>query len=496
MAAGEWIPFDVADQWAGPAVETTNDRSPWADVRGAIGRDIAAMGAGTRAAFSDDEDAARAAATAAYESQALRARAAQGGIPSSLGDVQDVGGLAKYLGAGALQSTPYLAIGGAGMLGGPAGMGAALAAGTAAHGGQNIAEALNREGTADVGKAYGWAVPQAALDVAGSGLLLKGGLSGAAGRGVEALGGGWKSKALAGALTEGAEQAGIGAAGTFTQGQAQGYTPTGRDYLEGAVVGAAMGAPAGAFHGGIARRAAELTTTPIADKTVGSTDISQLATAQSLDIPTWQRRGGGDIYAYDEAGRQGGQYSLPLREPAQAGRRPMDVGQGPLPAQRELSGQQMDLFQPQQQGLDLAGGEGHATPYDAYARAGEAAGGPISPAGGDFGAGQGALDFNAPQRRRLFNDQDAIAALQGIDQQAANAGPQRPLAMPGQMPAPNPAAQLAMPPRRPAPMPAMPPRVREMMARAAANEPGRVAVPPERNPFRLTGQTPEQLRAL
>ncbi|HET8747332.1 MAG TPA: PLxRFG domain-containing protein [Ramlibacter sp.] len=480
--------------WGTPGGTEANVTGPtsqgWGDVTSGVGRGLRAAGAATLGELFDSDELRRSAGRAAIERELFSERATQGGLPGGLSDVTGPVSAAQLVGRGLVESSPSLALYGAGALTGPVGMGAALAGNLAMRGGENMAARISRGEASNPMESYMYAVPQTALDIGGSAMLLKGGLAGRVAEDVASWGGKGLARTAAGAATEAVEQAGIGGAGAMFGALGQGRDITSHELLEGAVLGGMMGAPFGAVHG-LRARAEAINTTPVPDMEQGATNLTHVATAQNFDRPTWERRGGGDIYAYDEAMRQGGQYNLPLREREQRGQRPMDVGAGPLPPERELSGQQLDLFQPRQAGLELVGGAGPRIPP-------EAPSGPMRPAA-ELAGMQAGFDFDTPVRRTgTYADQGAIDALARVTGRGGGEPPGAPpaLAMPNQMPAPNPNAQLALPSGQ-RPLPKLPPRAAELMQRQAANEPGRIAQLPERGkPFTLTGQTPEQLRAL
>ncbi len=325
-AGGDQGPVWI-DEAGQRSVDTPQTDSGWGNVASGVGAGLRGAGAALASVAADAasgdaysptaERLRNTSARAMFEKQMYEKMAGEGGIPQDVSDIHGIGDVARYAGGQLASAAPQVALYGAGSLGGAPGLAAAYGADVALRGGENIANRIASGKPEDVGTSFAFAMPTAALDMGGSGSIVKGGLSKAV---ADSVGGNIVKRGLTGAATEAGEQAVVGGAQTATSELGSGDEVSAKDVVAGGLGNAAFGAPIGAVHGLRSRGTAEPVKPPVPDGTRGSFDMlgdqKQTAVAdtdwsqynrplRSVTPDRQQPRAGlgPDIYARDAAAR-------------------------------------------------------------------------------------------------------------------------------------------------------------------------------------------------
>lgn len=283
---GGWMPV------RGAQTASTPVQRGWSDVMSSMGRGAQASALGLWGAVTGDQDTMDRAAVAKQEEELYQQRAAeQGGIPGSLSDVDSAGGLAKYVAAMGLEAAPTMGgYAAAGTFGGLPGLAAMYAANVAAETGSNVASRVAAGQAPNLGESALYAMPTAALNAAGPGSLLEGGVAKAA---AGMVGDKLIPKVLAGAGAEAAEQGAVGAGQYALSTAGAGQTPTWAGAAEAAGGGALMGAGFGGWHGAMVKAKDGTPVQPVPDQTEGHFDLMGDAAQKT---GTAQPAGGGQTY--------------------------------------------------------------------------------------------------------------------------------------------------------------------------------------------------------
>lgn len=283
---GGWMPVRGAQTTSTPV------QRGWSDVMSSMGRGAQASALGLWGAVTGDQDTMDRAAVAKQEEELYQQRAAeQGGIPGSLSDVDSATGLAKYLGAMGLEAAPTMGgYAAAGTFGGLPGLAAMYAANVAAETGGNVASRVAAGQAPNLAESALYAMPTAALNAAGPGSLLEGGVAKAA---AGMVGDKLIPKVLAGAGAEAAEQGAVGAGQYALSTAGAGQTPTWAGAAEAAGGGALMGAGFGGWHGAMVKAKDGTPVQPVPDQTEGHFDLMGDAAQKT---GTAQPAGGGQTY--------------------------------------------------------------------------------------------------------------------------------------------------------------------------------------------------------